>query len=220
MSMSGRYFFTCSLTNTFVVKPDRFSIVLHAKLFCYSFGSIILVLYYAHIVVASFTDVFLTTLSLIHGAINITFDTLYICEHSDMNTDTSKANKDSKGSKKDTDDAATGGSVMDVGDTSRDIRDTGDVARASIAKGRGSQRSRTAADIAKGQIESDEPVIQGTAAATTTATPNTTEDDNTSKDKVISSGTSLNEDKSVDKADIYSTEETGTRTLTGLKKNL
>ena len=170
--------------------------------------------------VASFTDVFLTTLSLIHGAINITFDTVYICEHSDMNTDTSKANKDSKGSKKDTDDAATGGSIMDVGDTSRDIRDTGDVARASIAKGRGSQRSRTAADIAKGQIESDEPVIQGTAAATTTATPNTTEDDNTSKDKVISSGTSLKEDKSIDKADIYSPEETGTRTLTGFKKNL
>ena len=161
--------------------------------------------------VASFTDMFLTTLSLIHGAINITFDTLYICEHSDMNTDTSKANKDSKGSKKDTDDAATG-SVMDVGDTSRDIRDTGDVARASIAKGRGSQRSRTAADIAKGQIESDEPVIQGTAT-TTTATPNTTEHDNTSKDKVVSFGTSLNEDKSIDKVDIYSKEETGTRHL-------
>ena len=164
--------------------------------------------------VASFTDVFLTTLSLIHGAINITFDTLYICEHSDMNTDTSKANKDSKGSKKDTDDAATGGSVMDVGDTSRDITDTGDVARASIAKGRGAQGSRTAADIAKGHVERDDSVIQGTAAATTTsATPNTAEDDNVSKDKVVSSGTSLNKDKSVDKADIYSTEETGTRHL-------
>ncbi|MFL6356538.1 MAG: hypothetical protein ACJ71C_08270 [Nitrososphaeraceae archaeon] len=34
-----------------------------------------------------------------------------------------------------------------------------------------------------------------------------------SKDKVVSSGTSLNEDKSIDKADIYSTEETGTRHL-------
>jgi hypothetical protein len=48
---------------------------------------------------------------------------------------------------------------------------------------------------------------------TTTVTPNTAEDDNVSKDKVVSSGTSLNEDKSVDKADIYSTEETGTRHL-------
>jgi hypothetical protein len=132
-----------------------------------------------------------------------------------MNTDTSKGNKDSKGSKKDIDDSAIGGSVMDVGDTSRDIRDTGDVARASIAKGRGAQESRTAADIATGQIESDESVIQGTAATTTTttATPNSAEDDRISKDKVVSSGTSLNEDKSIDKADIYSTEETGTRHL-------
>jgi hypothetical protein len=145
----------------------------------------------------------------------MTFDTLYNCEHSNMNTDTSKGNKNSKGSKNDTDDTATGRSVMDVGDTSRDLTDTGDVARASIAKGRGAQGSRTAADIAKGHIERDDSVIQGTAAATTTtsATPNTAEDDNVSKDKVVSSGTSLNEDKSVDKADIYSTEETGTRHL-------
>jgi hypothetical protein len=48
-----------------------------------------------------------------------------------MYTDTSKGNKDSKSSKKDIDDA-TGVSVMDVGDTSRDITDTGDVARASL----------------------------------------------------------------------------------------
>jgi hypothetical protein len=129
-----------------------------------------------------------------------------------MNTYTSKGNKDSKGSKKDLDDAATGTSVMDVGDTSRDIRDTGDVARSSIAKGRGSQGSRTAADIAKGQIESDDSVIQGTAAATT-ATSDTAEGDNVSKDEVVSSGTSLNENKSIDKADIYSTEESGTRHL-------
>ncbi len=128
-----------------------------------------------------------------------------------MNTDTSKGNKNPKGRKKDID-AATAGSVMDIGDTSRDIRDTGDVARASIAKGRGAQGSRTAADIVKGQIESDDSVIQGTAAGTTT-TPNTAEDDNVSKDKVVSSGTSLNEDKSIDKADIYSTQETGTRHL-------
>ena len=130
-----------------------------------------------------------------------------------MYTDTSKGNKDSKSSKKDIDDA-TGVSVMDVGDTSRDITDTGDVARASIAKGKGAQGNRTAAEIAKVQIKSDESVIQGTAAdATTTTTLNTAEDDNVSKDKVVSSGTSLNEDKSVDKADIYSTEETGTRHL-------
>jgi hypothetical protein len=77
--------------------------------------------------------------------------------------DAPKGNKDSKNSEADIDYAATGGSVMDVGDTSRDITDTADVARASITKGRGAQGSRTAADIAKGQTESDESVIQGTA---------------------------------------------------------
>ncbi len=32
-------------------------------------------------------------------------------------------------------------------------------------------------------------------------------------EEVVSSGTSLSEDKSIDKADIYSTQETGTRHL-------
>ena len=133
-----------------------------------------------------------------------------------MSTGTSKENKNSRSSKKDIDDdTATGGSgsVMDVGDTSRDITDTGDVARASIAKGREVQENRTAADIAKGQIESDQSVIQGTAATTTTTTPNTPENDTVSKDNVVSAGTSLKADKGIDKADIYSTEETGTRHL-------
>ena len=131
-----------------------------------------------------------------------------------MSTHTSKENKNSKSSEKDIDATAAtgGGSVMNVGDTSRDITDTGDVARASIAKGRGVQENRTAADIAKGQIESDQSVIQG-AAATTTTTPNTPEYDTVSKDNVVSAGTSLKADKGIDKADIYSTEETGTRHL-------
>ena len=133
-----------------------------------------------------------------------------------MSTHTSKENKNSKSSEKDIDATAAtgGGSVMDVGDTSRDITDTGDVARASIAKGRGVQENRTAADIAKGQIESDQSVIQGAAATTTTTTtPNTAENDTVSKDKVVSAGTSLKADKGIDKANIYSTEETGTRHL-------
>jgi hypothetical protein len=132
-----------------------------------------------------------------------------------MSTQTSKENKNSKSSEKDIDAAAAtgGGSVMDVGDTSRDITDTGDVSRASIAKGRGVQENRTAADIAKGQIESDQSVIQGAAATTTTTTPNTPENDTVSKDKVVSAGTSLKADKGIDKADIYSTEETSTRHL-------
>jgi hypothetical protein len=137
-----------------------------------------------------------------------------------MNTNSSKRNKDSKSSEKDIQDASTG-SVTNVGDTSRDITDTADVARASIAKGRGEggdqgsktvSTTTTAADIAGGQINGDESIIQGAA----TATPNTaTEDDdnNISRDKVVSSGTSFDEDKSIDKADIYSTEENGTRHL-------
>jgi hypothetical protein len=133
-----------------------------------------------------------------------------------MNTDISKRNKDSRSSEKDIQNAATG-SVTNVGDTSRDITDTGDVARASIAKGREGQESKTAsgitaADIAKGRIESDESIIQGS----TTATPKNIaiEDDNEMPvEEVVSSGTSLSEDKSIDKADIYSTQETGTRHL-------
>ena len=133
-----------------------------------------------------------------------------------MNANSSKRNKDCKSSEKDIQDASTG-SVTNVGDTSRDITDTADVARASIAKGRvggGDQGSKTvstttAADIARGQIEGNESVIQG---ATTSNTA--TEDDNgISRDKVVSSGTSFDEDKSIDKEDIYSTEENGTRHL-------
>jgi hypothetical protein len=138
-----------------------------------------------------------------------------------MDTNSSKRNKDPKSSEKDIQDASTG-SVTNVGDTSRDITDTADVARASIAKGRvgGDQSSKTvstttAADMARGQIEGNQSIIQG--ATTATATPNTiTEDDdnnNISRDKVVSSGTSFDEDKSIDKADIYSTEENGTRHL-------
>jgi hypothetical protein len=66
--------------------------------------------------------------------------------------------------------------------------------------------------MARGRIEDNQSIIQG--ATTATATPNTaTEDDdnNISRDKVVSSGTTFDEDKSIDKADIYSTEENGTR---------
>lgn len=139
-----------------------------------------------------------------------------------MNKDTSKGNKNSKSVGKNMEDAAaTHGSVMDVGDTPRDITDTGDVARASIAKGKGVQENRTAADIAKGQIESDESVIQGAAATktTTASTPKTAEEDTVSKDKVVSSGTSFKEGKGIDKANIYSTEETGTRHLDKVQQN-
>jgi hypothetical protein len=132
-----------------------------------------------------------------------------------MNTDTTKRNKkrNTKNSEKDIQrsSAATSASITSVGDTPRDITDTADITRASIAKGRRVQESKTsaatAADITKGQIDSDESIMQGT-------TISTTEDDNIPKqEEVVSSGTSLTEDKSIDKADIYSTQETGIRKL-------
>jgi hypothetical protein len=52
-------------------------------------------------------------------------------------------------------------SVTDLGDASRDITDTADVTRASIAKGRGTVENRTAADIATGKINGNESIIQG-----------------------------------------------------------
>jgi hypothetical protein len=138
-----------------------------------------------------------------------------------MNTDTYKGkNKRSMNTQKDIQDASTG-SVTNIGDTSRDITDTGDIARASIAKGgrgrdQGSKTATTpAVDIARGQIDTNESIIQGTTTITTPTQSTATEDDdnNLSKDKVVSSGTSFDEDKSIDKADIYSTEENGTRHL-------
>jgi hypothetical protein len=67
--------------------------------------------------------------------------------------------------------------------------------------------------IPTGKIEGNQSIIQW--ATTAAASPNTaTEDDNNiSRDKVVGSGTSFDEDKSIDKADIYSTEEDGTRHL-------
>jgi hypothetical protein len=58
-----------------------------------------------------------------------------LCIYRGMDTNSSKRNKDSKSSEKDIQGASTG-SVTNVGDTSRDITNTADVARASIAKGR------------------------------------------------------------------------------------
>ena len=143
-----------------------------------------------------------------------------------MNTNSSKRNKDSKSSEKDIQDASTG-SVTNVGDTSRDITDTADVARASIAKGRvgGDQVSKTvstttAADMARGQIEGNQSIIQG--ATTATATPNTaTEDDdnNISRDKVVSSVLHLMKIKVLTKQTSIPQKRMVQDTLKELKKN-
>jgi hypothetical protein len=131
---------------------------------------------------------------------------------------TSKRNKDSKDTEKGIEDSDinAAASVTDLGDSSRDISDTADVSRVSIAKGRGSDENRTAADIALGKINGNESIIQGITQDNTNLErrkekrQQSNAKDSTSTE-VVNSGTSLNEDKSIDKADIYSTGESGTR---------
>ena len=139
-----------------------------------------------------------------------------------MTSDNAKRNKDSKHSKTGNQDNNTVPStVTNLGDTSRDITDTADVSRASIAKGAGTEENRSAADIITGKIRDDES-IQGVTQDSSDlegrqelpADPQ----DNTSKKKVVNSGTSLKEDKSIDKADIYSTGESGTRHIERAQK--
>jgi hypothetical protein len=138
-----------------------------------------------------------------------------------MTRDNAKRNKDlayTERGVQDSNSAATA-SVTDLGDTSRDITDTADVSRASIAKGRGTIKNRTAADIAAGKINSDESIIQGITQDNTNLERRQGQEqqqqrsnaqDKTSKE-IVDSGTSFKKDKSIDKADIYSTGESGTR---------
>lgn len=137
-----------------------------------------------------------------------------------MTSDNATRNKDSKHSKTgNQNNNAVPSTVTNLGDTSRDITDTADVSRASIAKGAGTEENRSAADIITGKIRDDES-IQGVTQDRSDfegrllANPQ----DNTSKKKVVNSGTSLKEDKSIDKADIYSTGESGTRHIERAQK--
>lgn len=139
-----------------------------------------------------------------------------------MTSDNAKRNKDSKHSKTgNQDNNAVPSTVSNLGDTSRDITDTADVSRASIAKGAGTEENRSAADIITGKIRDDES-IQGVTQDSSDSEGRQEQlpanPDNTSKKKVVSSGTSLKEDKSIDKADIYSTGESGTRHIERAQK--
>jgi len=138
-----------------------------------------------------------------------------------MTRDNAKRNKDlayTERGVQDSNSAATA-SVTDLGDTSRDITDTADVSRASIAKGRGTMKNRTAADIAAGKINSDESIIQGITQDNTNLERRQEQEqqqqrsnaqDKTSKE-IVDSGTSFKKDKSIDRADLYSTGDSGTR---------
>jgi hypothetical protein len=138
-----------------------------------------------------------------------------------MTRDNAKRNKDLAHTERgvqDSNSAATA-SVTDLGDTSRDITDTADVSRASIAKGRGTIKNRTAADIAAGKINSDESIIQGITQDNTNLERRQGQEQqqqrsnaqNKTSKEIVDSGTSFKKDKSIDRADIYSTGESGTR---------
>jgi len=150
-------------------------------------------------------------------------NTYIICRSID--TDIPKRNKGSKDKDiQENTSTTTADTITDLGDTSRDTTDTADVSRASIAKGIGGvQESKSAADIIEGKIEdgSNESIIQGITQDSERhdnnkvtlgrqGEPTNAAVDHASKEEV-SSGTSVKEDKSLDKADIYPTKNSGTR---------
>lgn len=116
------------------------------------------------------------------------------------------------------------GDITNVGDIDRRTIDTGDIARASIAKGiRGPDNgSVTAADIIKGRAKPDDIISYTTGISAETGkvlNPQTeasiTKDldkniiTNTEEDvsKLVSSGTSSTKSGDIDKADIYSSDD-------------
>jgi hypothetical protein len=121
--------------------------------------------------------------------------------------------------------------LTNAGDSTRHITDTADVARASIAKSireeGGLQNGKTALDIIEGKIDdNDQSVIQGVTYGNNLTTEqhagklddaNLTKDENTSK--LVSSGTSLDKSKGIDKRGIYSEAEAGTRHLEKTSNN-
>jgi hypothetical protein len=118
-----------------------------------------------------------------------------------------------KDSEKNMSNAAQGTSdITNVGDASRDITDTGDVARASIAKGKGIQEDVTAADITRGKTPHG-AVTQGVTQTGSGGINSREATDTEDVSKVIGSGTSLTKSESIDKTDIYSTSDDGTRDM-------
>ena len=126
------------------------------------------------------------------------------------------------------------GVTTNVGDKNRKIIDTGDISRASIARGIRSPEDSsnvTAADIVKGTAKPEDVISYTTGissesgkllnpkveasitkepdSSSNMATTNNTED----MSKLVSSGTSSAKSRSIDKGDIYSSDDDGTRHL-------
>lgn len=131
---------------------------------------------------------------------------IHMSENSNRNNDGDK--NLSKGAKGVQGDA----NITNAGDAARDTTDTGDVSRASIAKGKGIQEDVTAADITKGTTDHG-AVTQGVVQ---TGSEDINSGEATNADdvsKVVSSGTSLTKPEGIDKTDIYSTSDDGTRDI-------
>jgi hypothetical protein len=131
---------------------------------------------------------------------------IHMSENSDRNNDGDKnLSKGAKG-------VQGNANITNVGDVAKDITDTGDVSRASIAKGKGIQEDVTAADITKGTTDHG-AVTQGvvqTGSEDINSGQATNADD---VSKVVSSGTTLTKPEAIDKTDIYSTSDDGTRDI-------
>jgi hypothetical protein len=153
-----------------------------------------------------------------------------ICDrHTNMSNDNKDKKRDIPSSHADASSIEV--TTTNVGDKDKKILDTGDISRASIAKGIKSPDDGgvTAADIVKGTTKAEDvisyttgisadngKVLNPKTEATITkeldrdiATKNNTED----VSKVVSSGTSSSKSGGIDKGDIYSSDEDGTRHL-------
>ena len=147
----------------------------------------------------------------------------------------SNDNKDRKGdiapSQTDTSPIEVTTTTTNVGDKDKKILDTGDISRASIAKGIRSPDDGgvTAADIVKGTTKPEDVISYTTGISTdngkvlnpkteASITKELDSDISTSTNtedvsKLVSSGTSSAKSGGIDKDDIYSSDEDGTRHL-------
>jgi hypothetical protein len=148
-----------------------------------------------------------------------------------MSNDNKDKKRDIAPSQADTSPIEVTTTTTTVGDKDKKILDTGDISRASIAKGIRSPDDGgvTAADIVKGTTKPEDVISYTTGISADNgkvlnpkteasitkeldrdiSTTNNTED----VSKLVSSGTSSSKSGGIDKADIYSSDEDGTRHL-------
>jgi predicted phage gp36 major capsid-like protein len=148
-----------------------------------------------------------------------------------MSSDNKDKKRDIAPSQADTSPIEVMTTTTTIGDKDKKILDTGDISRASIAKGIRSPDDGgvTAADIVKGTTKPEDVISHTTGISADNgkvlnpkteasitkeldrdiSTMNNTED----VSKLVSSGTSSSKSGGIDKDDIYSSDEDGTRHL-------